>query len=334
MSAYRRSGSSGGRRGFTLIELLVVIAIIAVLIGLLLPAVQKVREAAARMQSANNLKQIGLALHNCHDTYGTFPPAEGFYPAPSTTWAAGKGWGNVMFHLLQFIEQGNLYRAALTPADTWGADNQVYSTMYPTPAPGFWYNPNIYNKIVKTYVNPSDPSAGSGLVSLLTTQGNTSRNITWQGWAPGCYAYNIRVFDQLHGANDDPNKATGTQRWYGNTRITDITDGTSNTITFAEKYAVCGSGGSLWAHDWWSGAMPVFNLWTWGPSSKFQVQPTPYTSDAACDSTRPQSAHPGGIMVGLCDGSVRFLSNGVSPATWWAACTPAGGEVLGADWNN
>src|SRR5262245_60694291 len=98
--------------GFTLIEVLVVIAIISILIGLLLPAVQNVRNAAARTECSNKLKQIGLASHNAHDTAGAMPPAQGWFPTPRPT--GGNAWGNVFMHLLPYLEQDAFYRTSLT----------------------------------------------------------------------------------------------------------------------------------------------------------------------------------------------------------------------------
>jgi prepilin-type N-terminal cleavage/methylation domain-containing protein len=156
------AGSRRRRRAFSLIELLVVIAIIAVLIGLLLPAVQKVREAAARTQSANNLKQIALAAHACHDTHQCLPPMLGAFPGtgPRT------GTGTVFFHLLPFVEQDSLYRQALNPAI--GRYEASFAGTNARP--------------VGVYRNPADPS----------NEGQDTIN----GLAVGGYAANMQVFGQ------------------------------------------------------------------------------------------------------------------------------------------
>ena len=139
---HSRPAVRASRRGFTLIELLVVIAIIAVLIGLLLPAVQKVREAAARMKCANNLKHLGLAAHHYHDAHQHLPPAIGYYPP-----AAG-AFGPYFFHLLPYVEQVNLYRSALgsVPFPSPDGPTAVY---YPG-------NNNVYSQSVAILLCPSD----------------------------------------------------------------------------------------------------------------------------------------------------------------------------------
>jgi prepilin-type N-terminal cleavage/methylation domain-containing protein len=132
------------RSAFTLIELLVVIAIIAILIGLLLPAVQKVREAAARTQDTNNLKQQSLALHNCNDTYGRLPPVYNNYPSPAGGMGPPAGMGTLQYFLLPFIEQQNLYNSVAMSSD------------------------NSMNTVVKTYIAPADPSMpNSGIVTMM-----------------------------------------------------------------------------------------------------------------------------------------------------------------------
>ncbi len=320
------------RLGFTLIELLVVIAIIAVLIGLLLPAVQKVREAAARIKCANNMKQMGVAAHSYHDSKGHFPPGIGYTPV-----ATNGVFGTYFFHLLPYLEQDPLFDSSLGSAP-------FLPPVGPTTLryPG---NKDVYSQRVKVFLCPSDPSVGSdGVVS-----------VDGVSFGASCYGPNALV----SGKNDfTTNPPTSTPQ--GNTRIADITDGLSNTILHAEKYARCSNtymapayrdGGTAWAYctaflfPWQPPPMtlpgkafqPGFAIVALagrgapdaiGPGSKFQVQPR----EGNCDPTRASTAHPGGMVTGMVDGSVRTLSPSMSGTTWWAAITPSGGEVLGSDW--
>jgi prepilin-type N-terminal cleavage/methylation domain-containing protein len=311
------------RRGFTLIELLVVIAIIAILIGLLLPAVQKVREAAARMSCSNNLKQIGLALHNYHDTNQVLPPGFTATAAPGGDVSPGWGWS---FYLLPYIEQDNLFRT------------QTNLTQPVTASP-------LLAQKVKTYMCPSDtttepfPVYGPGGVQLSGVRA-----------APCSYA--------AFSGGDETEVTTGDGggRFHGvfyrnsRTRITDITDGTSHTGFVAER--ACGVTQGTWA-----GALPGARMRLGAANPAYALNPNmDYDPDLFglihsnwINATNNQSDdggtddassfHTGGANHLLGDGHVTFLRNisGVkgqpAPAdrlAYWALGTRADGDSVAA----
>lgn len=279
------------RLAFTLIELLVVIAIIAILIGLLLPAVQKVREAAARTKCENNLKQIGLALHNYADQRGNFPAAyenTSMYN-PTFGWAA---------RILPYVEQGNLYTALGVDTAPFGTP-WTYVSGFPIPTP----NATSQTKLT-IYRCPSDPSPDLNPERLNF---------------PMCNYRAICGSDT--GIYTAPN-ARGVMFYNSFVKFTDITDGTSNTLVVGECIydSRAGKIATTWIGYTGVRVNPATGLLsTWISDVMWWLDDT----SAQVNGTAPQafsSRHPGGAYFVFGDGSVRLFRNGVNPVVFkWLA---------------
>jgi len=302
--------------------LLVVIAIIGILIGLLLPAVQKVRESAARMVSQNNLKQMTLATLNCCDTHGgRMPPSFGFYPVPDyspystwnqggeSPWLNGNGFGPVHFHILPYMEQDNLYDSTKQQWNSW---NGKFPPTYP------YYYWNAHGHSVKSYLASGDP----------TPQLDGSDRIS--------YAINGDVFtDRLN-------------NWRSDMRYpASYTDGTSSTIIYAEQYSqwtwTASWNNQQFVEDrkWYAGPNTFYGydvLPTWnGNSIGWTAQPRtpPFQVKPKLNQTLydyAQSFSTAGLNVAFMDGHVQLINSAVSSQTFMALCTPAAGDLPGSDY--
>jgi len=312
------------RSGFTLIELLVVIAIIAILIGLLVPAVQKVRDAAARTQTANNLSQCAKATHLAHDQFNYYPPFYGPYGQIGSPTAMTGTSASYFIHLLPYVEQGPLYQSIMPAVSATTAGNLSITAG------------SLGSAIVPPYLAPPD----------YTQQNNGINTVN--------FAINVRLW-QTPGT---PYSTNSPPLYTNKVRMpaTFNPDGTSNTLLMVTRLMYCPittttpiaistpftSVGASQPGPYFGYGSAAITAGSANASGSAAVTPTaPYAFQAApagninclSDTMHAQSFYPQAIQAVCCDASVRAIASSMQVATWGTALTPNGGETVPPDWN-
>jgi prepilin-type N-terminal cleavage/methylation domain-containing protein/prepilin-type processing-associated H-X9-DG protein len=320
MRRLRREGRSRSRGAFTLIELLVVIAIIAVLIGLLVPAVQKVREAAARLSCSNNLKQLALACHNYHDSNGKLPPGQyGDYDQPSAfggPFENSMAWSWIAF-ALPYIEQDNAYRQGGVPTTRLNQSSATAVTIKTLFCPSDSLS-NISPLVEKTHYMRTAPLAG-----LTNYKGVQGSNFCFGPWANNgtagsdceCWFHGDGLFYPMV--------------WEHPKRLTDILDGTSNTFMIGEDRYIAGvSGPGLYGQGYgWAHSVHA-SLTCAIPPNVRQPNGQDYPANRWDVLHGFKSRHPGGVQFAYADASVHFVPDSIPLGLYRALGTISGGEVV------
>jgi prepilin-type processing-associated H-X9-DG protein len=313
---------------------LVTLGIIALLVTMLIPAIQSTRESSRRVFCASNEKRIAEALHAYNDVKKSLPPQAG--------WAIREGaggFGTIFFHLLPYVEESGLYEKSavgdfgeVSRVRTFGSGMGTYveyaGTYDSRRAQGSIRVP-VHKASVRLYRCPTEPAAEHVNPRF--------------GWAGASYGANFQAFGNSPSVDVYARHATSSEvhlrEWQGRKKLSHISDGLASTLAFAEKFGICNSaepgtpefGGCMWARsdtlDFWQPAFAADKRFV-GPASMFQDNPAPWAYPGPCISALAQTAHAGGVMnCGFLDGSVRQVAAQSHVAVWWALCTPRDGDV-------